>query len=83
MSTLKPRPSDNISAVSLTTDETPSRRNSPNYSRSASSVKFSILSGLPTPSSLLTVNFRQPSHEFTFDADMNFISYPLVLTPLV
>jgi hypothetical protein len=32
---------------------------------------------------LLTVNFRQPSHEFTFDVGMNFISYPLVLTPLV
>jgi hypothetical protein len=32
---------------------------------------------------LLTVNFRQPSHEFTFGVSMNFISYPLVLTPLV
>jgi hypothetical protein len=32
---------------------------------------------------LLTVNFRQPSHEFTFSVGMNFISYPLVLTPLV
>jgi hypothetical protein len=31
---------------------------------------------------LLTVNFRQPSHEFTFSVGMNFISYPLVLTPL-
>jgi hypothetical protein len=28
------------------------------------------------------VNFRQPSHEFTFGVGMNFISYPLVLTPL-
>ena len=32
---------------------------------------------------MLTVNFRQPSHEFTFGVGMNFISYPLVLTPLV
>jgi hypothetical protein len=32
---------------------------------------------------MLTVNFRQPSHEFTFNVGMNFISYPLVLTPLV
>jgi hypothetical protein len=32
---------------------------------------------------LLTVKFRQPSHEFTFGVGMNFISYPLVLTPLV
>jgi hypothetical protein len=31
----------------------------------------------------LTVKFRQPSHEFTFNIGMNFISYPLVLTPLV
>jgi hypothetical protein len=31
---------------------------------------------------MLTVNFRQPGHEFTF-VGMNFISYPLVLTPLV
>jgi hypothetical protein len=32
---------------------------------------------------LLTVKFRQPSHEFTYGVGMNFISYPLVLTPLV
>jgi hypothetical protein len=32
---------------------------------------------------MLTVKFRQPSHEFTFGVGMNFISYPLVLTPLV
>jgi hypothetical protein len=29
------------------------------------------------------VNFRQPSHEFTFSVNINFISYPLVLTPLI
>jgi hypothetical protein len=32
---------------------------------------------------LLTVKFRQPSHEFTFGVGMNFIYYPLVLTPVV
>jgi hypothetical protein len=32
---------------------------------------------------MLTVKFRQPSHEFTFGVGMNFVSYPLVLTPLV
>jgi hypothetical protein len=32
---------------------------------------------------LLTVKFRQPSHEFTFSVGMSFISYPLVLTPLI
>jgi hypothetical protein len=32
---------------------------------------------------LLTVKFRQPSHEFTFGVGMNFISYQLVLTPVV
>jgi hypothetical protein len=32
---------------------------------------------------VLTVKFRQPSHEFTLGVGMNFISYPLVLTPLV
>jgi hypothetical protein len=32
---------------------------------------------------MLTVKFYQPSHEFTFGVGMNFISYPLVLTPLV
>jgi hypothetical protein len=32
---------------------------------------------------LLTVKFHQPSHEFTFGVGMSFISYPLVLTPLV
>jgi hypothetical protein len=32
---------------------------------------------------MLTVKFRQPSHEFTFSFGMSFISYPLVLTPLV
>jgi hypothetical protein len=30
---------------------------------------------------LLMVNFHQPSHEFIFGVGMNFISYPLVLTP--
>jgi hypothetical protein len=32
---------------------------------------------------MLTVSFCQPIHEFTFVVGMNFISYPLVLTPLV
>jgi hypothetical protein len=32
---------------------------------------------------MLTVNFRQPNHEFTFSVGMSFIPYPLVLTPLV
>jgi hypothetical protein len=32
---------------------------------------------------LLTVNFCQPSHEFTFGVGINLISYPLVLTPLI
>jgi hypothetical protein len=32
---------------------------------------------------MLTVKFRKPSHDFTFSAGMNFISYPLALTPLV
>jgi hypothetical protein len=33
--------------------------------------------------SLLTVKIRQPSHEFTFGVGISFISYPLVLTPVV
>jgi hypothetical protein len=37
----------------------------------------------PRPRRLLTVKFRQPSHEFTFGVGMNFISYPSVLTPVV
>jgi hypothetical protein len=32
---------------------------------------------------MLAVKFRQPSHEFTYGVGMNFISYPLVLTPVV
>jgi hypothetical protein len=36
-----------------------------------------------TPGRMLTVKFRQPSHEFTFGVDMSFILYPLVLTPLI
>jgi hypothetical protein len=32
---------------------------------------------------LLTVNFHQPSHEFTFGVSINLISYPMVLTPLI
>jgi hypothetical protein len=32
---------------------------------------------------LLTVKFRQPRHEFTFGVGMTFVSYPLVLTPVV
>jgi hypothetical protein len=37
--------------------------------------------GWPLVLGLLTVNFHQPSHEFTFGVGMSFISYPLVLTP--
>jgi hypothetical protein len=32
---------------------------------------------------LLTVKIRQSSHEFTFGVGINFVSYPLVLTPVV
>jgi hypothetical protein len=34
-------------------------------------------------SRMLTVKIRQPSHEFTFGVGMTFVSYPLVLTPVV
>jgi hypothetical protein len=30
---------------------------------------------------VLTVKFRQPSHEFTLGVGMTFVSYPLILTP--
>jgi hypothetical protein len=33
--------------------------------------------------SMLTMKIRQPSHEFTFGVGMTFVSYPLVLTPVV
>jgi hypothetical protein len=32
---------------------------------------------------LLMVKIRQPSHEFTFGVGITFVSYPLVLTPVV
>jgi hypothetical protein len=32
---------------------------------------------------MLMVKFRQPSHEFTFCVGITFVSYTLVLTPLV
>jgi hypothetical protein len=32
---------------------------------------------------VLTVEFHQPSHEFTFGVGKTFVSYPLVLTPVV
>jgi hypothetical protein len=32
---------------------------------------------------VLTVKFRQPSHEFTFGVGITFVSYSLVLTPVV
>jgi hypothetical protein len=32
---------------------------------------------------LLTVKFHQPSHEFTFGVGMTFVSYPLLLAPVV
>jgi hypothetical protein len=35
------------------------------------------------PGAMLMVKFRQPSHEFTFGVSTTFISYPLVLTPVV
>jgi hypothetical protein len=41
------------------------------------------VSGRLSPTNVLTVKIRQPSHEFTFGVGMNFILYPLVLTPVV
>jgi hypothetical protein len=39
---------------------------------------------VPLPLALvLTVKIRQPSHEFTFGVGMTFVSYSLVLTPVV
>jgi hypothetical protein len=35
------------------------------------------------PGIMLTVKIRQPSHEFTFGVGMTFVSYSLVLTPVV
>jgi hypothetical protein len=35
------------------------------------------------PNHVLTVKIRQPSHEFTFGVGMTFVSYSLVLTPVV
>jgi hypothetical protein len=32
---------------------------------------------------VLTVKIRQPSHEFTFGVGTTFVSYSLVLTPVV
>jgi hypothetical protein len=32
---------------------------------------------------VLTVKILQPSHEFTFGVGMTFVSYSLVLTPVV
>jgi hypothetical protein len=37
----------------------------------------------PSPRTMLTVKIRQPSHEFTFGVGMTFVSYSLVLTPLI
>jgi hypothetical protein len=37
----------------------------------------------PVTAPLLTVKIRQPSHEFTFGVGMTFVSYSLVLTPVV
>jgi hypothetical protein len=51
---------------------------------SATTTTSIIKVGTRGPTSrLLTVKFRQPSHEFTFGVGMNFIPYPLVLTPLL
>jgi hypothetical protein len=38
---------------------------------------------LPSMAPVLTVKIRQPSHEFTFGVGMTFVSYSLVLTPVV
>jgi hypothetical protein len=35
------------------------------------------------PRLLLMVKIRQPSHEFTFGVGITFVSYSLVLTPVV
>jgi hypothetical protein len=44
-------------------------------------MQSQIISWKQIAAKVFTVNFRRPSHEFTFGISMNFISYPLVLTP--
>jgi hypothetical protein len=47
---------------------------------------FPLLSPQPAQSffqPVLTVKIRQPSHEFTFGVGMTFVSYSLILTPVV
>jgi hypothetical protein len=55
---------------------------SPHVLRQRNTCRVSRLS-MPYVGPLLTVKFRQPSHEFTFGVGMSFIPYPLVLTPVV
>jgi hypothetical protein len=47
------------------------------------SIAKKYLAQESSATTLLTVKFRQPTHEFTFGVGMSFISYPLVLTPLI
>jgi hypothetical protein len=42
-----------------------------------------LVSKLKSAEVVLTVKIRQPSHDFTFGVGMTFVSYPLVLTPVV
>jgi hypothetical protein len=49
------------------------------FDRGEKGCPVAVLLEWPTP--VLTVKFRQTSHEFTFGVGMDFISYPLVLTP--
>jgi hypothetical protein len=58
---------------------TRSRSTRPSATRRVTASRIHRVTAAP----VLTVKFRQPSHEFTFGVGMTFVSYPLVLTPVV
>jgi hypothetical protein len=53
------------------------------YMAATTQVVSAVIVVERTEEGLLTVKIRQPSHEFTFGVGMTFVSYSLVLTPVV
>jgi DNA repair exonuclease SbcCD ATPase subunit len=67
----------------LTSDIVADEKKMAELTESMEKIRKEATTTMTAGKQLLMVKIRQPSHEFTFGVGMTFVSYSLVLTPVV
>jgi DNA repair exonuclease SbcCD ATPase subunit len=67
----------------LTSDIVADEKKMAELTESMEKIRKEATATMTAGKQLLMVKIRQPSHEFTFGVGMTFVSYSLVLTPVV